>query len=470
MPKRQRKVILIGARGYERVHEGVRVECFPWDKIIKIKNIRDYDTVILNLLPLRNEASRKAVSWSVFLRLLDFTSAMDILVNGGAIVVVGDPRFDVPVEQSKKKNSQPKLPFLAWTGINFFWDPEPGDTVHFEDDYRHRQYEVYVSKLNKWCYSLDGLKQDKDKLHERFNVEYLSRNRMKIAINKDKFCYNRYKNALAFALRYQLLREGYARNEVLQTYGPIIFLPEISFSEDETIQLVLRDICGIQASLPEPEWLVGFSAPGQKAVDESIRRIEAELKSIVERLEKTQEKREECRDCLKLLYERELALEPVVRDILRGLGAHVEDPTEKNKEDGWIVVKVGETTYEGVLEIKSTRNETFGEEGRKQLLDWIDRGRSLRGKNYKGIFIGNSAVDKPLKERPWAFSSSWTKAAELSQICVMKTEDLYVIHLLNARGLIDIERFWKELFENNGIFDMKRYWELLAPKEKAEKE
>lgn len=173
---------------------------------------------------------------------------------------------------------------------------------------------------------------------------------------------------------------------------------------------------------------------------------------------------------MKLLYEREYALEPVARDILRGLGAHVEDPAEKNKEDGWIVVKVTDTTYEGVLEIKSTRSDQFGEDGRKQPLDWIDRGRTLRGKNYKGIFIGNSAVDKPMKERSWAFNDSWTKAAELSGICAMKTEDLYVIYLLKSRGEIDLDSFWKELFGTSGIFDMTKHWEMLSPKDEKSSE
>jgi len=120
------------------------------------------------------------------------------------------------------------------------------------------------------------------------------------------------------------------------------------------------------------------------------------------------------------------------------------------------------------LEIKSTKSDTFSEEDRKQLLDWIDRGRTLRQKNYKGIFIGNSAVDKPHKERHWAFSDSWSKSAELSEICALKTEDLYSLHLLNARGKMDRDKFWRDLFETNGIFDMKNYRDALSLKEETE--
>jgi hypothetical protein len=69
----------------------------------------------------------------------------------------------------------------------------------------------------------------------------------------------------------------------------------------------------------------------------------------------------------------------------------------------------------------------------------------------------NSAVDKPVKERPWAFSDSWTKAAELSSICAFKTEDLYSIYLLHCNKKLDIDSFWQDLFATNGIFDMKKY-------------
>jgi hypothetical protein len=70
-----------------------------------------------------------------------------------------------------------------------------------------------------------------------------------------------------------------------------------------------------------------------------------------------------------------------------------------------------------------------------------------------------------LNERPWAFSDSWTKAATLSGIVALKTEDLYVIHLLNAKSAIDLNGFWEKLFKTNGVFDMKPYWDLLSPKE-----
>jgi hypothetical protein len=108
--------------------------------------------------------------------------------------------------------------------------------------------------------------------------------------------------------------------------------------------------------------------------------------------------------------------------------------------------------YEGVLEVKSTRNEEFDEYGLKQLLDWINRGVELRRKKYKGIFVGNNSVDQPVGKRKGGFSDSWKKSAELHTIVAIKSEDLYSLYVLNKNVKLDANAFWKQLFSTNGIF------------------
>jgi len=471
MSPRKHKVAIVGAKGYQHAAEQLLVNCFAWDQLQKIENVRDFDTIIISLLGVKEEEQRSAVDWDQFSAVFDFANIMAIILNGGTIILIGDPRFHIRLRkltEDDDESMESSQAFLDWTGIRFVWDSQRGDTVDFMNDYRHREFEDYISKLSHWSYSLNRCKLEKTILSQYFNLDYLESMKIKLSLDEDFFCHNRYKNALAFVLRYNYVNRQYPKTKVIKTSGPLIFLPEISLNQDDTLQLVLRDICGIETVAPEPEWLEECVAPGQKAVDEEIRRIEGDIQNKFESLKLAENKRDRCRRCLKLLYEREYALEPIVRDILRGFGAHVEDPSEPNKEDGWILVKVGKTTFEGVLEIKSTKSDQFSEDGRKQLLDWVDRGRTIRQKNYKGIFIGNSAVDKPFKERPWAFSDSWTKSAELSGICAIKTEDLYVIHLLNSRCELNLDDFWKQAFETNGVLDMKHYWEMLSPKESVD--
>jgi hypothetical protein len=453
---------MLGCKGYQRNSDDILVDCFSWEDISNIKNIRDYDTLVVNLLS--PFSFKPHFDGDVIFEHLNIRSMLEIIQNGGEIVVIGDPRFYVEVTDKDNKKEKIQKPFLRWTGIDFFWDDSPGDTKIFKDDYSHRGFQNYVSHLKNWKYSLQGLEIDTDRVMNFFNKDFFIAKDYRLDVKKDYFCYNRYQNAIAFSIQIGIF--GERKGEELLLYGPIHFLPKIDKNEDETIQIVLRDLCEVESELPEPEWLKDYNAPGQERVDKKIEQVTLDINNSFQDLKRAKEEKEKIRTCLRLLYEREYALEPATRDILRALGAHVEDPSESGKEDGWIVVSSGETNYEGVLEIKSTKSDQFNEDGRKQILDWIDRGIRLRDKKYKGIFIGNSAVDKPLNERPWAFSDSWQKSVKLSEICVIKTEDLYMIYLLKQEGKLDISKFWKILFETNGIFDIKSFLSIQDEEQK----
>jgi hypothetical protein len=452
---RKSKALILGSSGYQRANEKLQIVSKDWSKINRVKNIRDYDVVVINLLSLEN---KELVDWEYFDDLITFKNSIDILRNGGVIFIIGDPRFSYKIDDFNEKE------FLTWTGINFLWDSEPGDTVHFQDNYQNKNFEEYSGNLRKWTYSLKYCQLKNEVIEENFNKEALTEQRISIQLNRKSIAHNRYNYDLIFSVNLQFERESYGpKNFVESTYGPIYFLPEINLSEDETIQLFLKEILGMEAPLPEPEWIGDYSAPGQGKIDEEIRKIEAEIDNLISRLNDAENRKEKTRECLKLLYERETVLEPVVRNILRQIGLHVEDPTEPNKEDGWISYKDGDKLLEGVIEIKSTRNQHFNEGGRKQLLDWIDRGRTLREKNLKGIFIGSSSVDKPLNERPYAFSDSWIKAAELSDICAIKTEDLYLAYVLISNKKIKARDFIIKLFNTSGIFDASEYYDIARP-------
>jgi hypothetical protein len=448
MSTKTRKLLLIGATGYNRTKDELRLDCVSWDELSKIANVRDYDVLVLNLLSISTEDARKKVDWAKFDTLLDFCAASDILTHEGRIVVLGDPRFQIPGPDGKGTKS-----FLEWTGAAFAWDNQPGDTVKFND---YREFKDYARHLRKWNYSLAGCNTNRPVFSKQWDYDALGRKGWSASVRMHSACSNRYDHALAFCINHRIGDNYHAHI----SYGSIYFLPETSLDEDETLLIVLRDFCDAASELPEPEWVLGFNVPGQKAIDDRIAQIKVILAEQQVALEKASTERVKARTCLKLLYEREYALEPVVRDILRQLGAAVEEPVEKNKEDGWIAIQVAGKTYEGVLEIKSAKSDQFSEDGRRQVLDWIERGRTMRDKNYKGIFIGNSAVTKPLNalsDRPDAFSDGWKKAAKLSQICAMKSEELFLIYLFHKQGKLNLDDFWTKLFATDGVFDIKPF-------------
>ncbi|HXB59032.1 MAG TPA: ferrous iron transport protein A [Candidatus Acidoferrales bacterium] len=461
MNSKTKKLLIIGSANYDRNKEGLRIESIPWNKLFELENVSDYDLLVINLLGIKGEAERESVDWAKFQSLFDFVAATDILTHDGKIIILGDPRFYIPHWQQEDG----ERPFLYWSGVKFTWDGQPGDTIQYAQS-GVDEFAEFRRHFRRWDYSLQRAEPDEFAIKERWDLRRLEAKGITPDVRVITICTNRYRKPLVFQIRHRFA-DAYDRE--VSNYGPILFLPDVGFDEGEMIQLVLRDFCDAATNLPEPAWMKTYPAPGQKVVDEKISQIQIVIAEQTAALEKAEQDRARVRTCLKLLYEREFGLEPVVREVLRQLGAKIEDPAEKNKEDGWVTVEVGGIICEGVLEIKSTKSDQFGEDGRKQLLDWIDRGRTLRHKNYKGIFVGNSAVAKPLKDRPDAFSDNWKKAAALSQICALKSEDLYFIHLLNSEKKLNLDDFWKQLFSTNGIFNISPYLPKPAETKKPSK-
>lgn len=438
MHTRQHKTLLIGASGYNCSDDDKQLECCLWTDIANA-NLRDFDTVILNLLNL----DPGSCNWAAFQALLNPKATRDILFNEGTILIIGDPRFSTPYTGQHGVSGH--APFLAWTGIDFTWDGQMGDTMTLSQERRHQRYHEYLKLLRSWSYSLAGCKlpdkSSQTKVYETINVIPLVT--------------NRYRHHVAFEVILAKGRDQYnsysGTSFVISASGELIFLPQVTGSTDDALKIILREICGLTICSEEPSWIKPLSAPRQIPIDEKILAVSQQIESLQTTLTNLREERTQKRQALKLLYEREFVLEPLVWEILTALGAQIEEPVERNKEDGWITVSSNGTTLEGVLEIKSTKKDHFTEDGRKQLIDWIQRGISQREKKYKGLFIGNSAVDKPHDQRLHPFPGSWTKAAELSEICAFTTSQLYHAFQKDCAGQLDRDLFWKTIFECNGV-------------------
>jgi hypothetical protein len=438
------KILILGAGGYSFSDETTRVFSFGWEDLGSIKNLRDYDVLILDLL------GSPPKEWQRFYDLLDAAVMMDIL-RSGEILVLGDPRFQV--ETSLHGGGKVRRPFLEWTTGQFNWHNRHGDTVEILDDPHFRQYQPYLKHLKHWDYALDSVWVNREQLGFAANLGALELFGERVGLHKITLAQNRYSKDLAFLIKLVLASPAGLSREIS---GPVVFLPKTGLGEQDSLLLLLKSLYGVEIGASAPSWLSHYQAPGQEMIDKRIGQIEKQLKELRENLANAQSERAEARKYLKLLYERGKPLEDVARDALRELGATVETPKEEGKEDGWITVKIGTKTLEGVLEIKSTSSEQFDIAGFRQLLEWVQRGIELRHKKYKAIFIGNSSIESPVDNRPPAFSSSWQKSAELGSVAALKSEDIYYAYELKALGKLDVTAFWENLFATDGIFDRSK--------------
>ena len=491
---RQKKIALIGASGRRYESREVRVECFPWNRLKKLANLADYDVVILDLLSMTDQSSQNAETLE---SVLNKRSVLEVLVSknqegsNGAIYVLGDPRFSItqesnflPVPPSPYRGAgvsrarevstrQREIPFLYWTNMEFEWDDRPGDTIERTWEASTGHFKRYADKLGRWQYSLKACRLNSHLLDEFLPTDALRDLDYELKAHVEDICRSRYSTSIVFSVR--IVAEGRPSHrragigtaeQVMQLTGPIYFLPESQLTEEETLEFVLRDLFSVDVSAPEPEWVSQFVVPGQEEVDDEIDKLKVRIDGLREALARKVDERAELREPLKLLYETGPKLEEAVRSVLEALGATVEVPGEdRANEDGWVSVQVGDETFEGVLEIKGAKTKHFNFEGLRQLVEWIERGWTFREKTYKGIFVGNSSREDPPRRRGWPFNPNWVNQAKMRGHVGIRSEDLYVLYLLDRTRRLDRGEFWRELFSTKGPFEMRSYRKRLTAEE-----
>lgn len=193
---RQKKIALIGKKGYEYSSPEARVECFPWDRLKKVPNLADYDVVILDLLSL-SDAER--LDYVAFRTMLDVRTSQEVLGKGdGVIFVLGDPRLHVESGSGDDTHSET---FLTWTGVEFTWDDRGGDTVERSYEAGERgSYKPFADKLTRWDYSLIGCRPNVEEYEKVWNVKAMRGEHQQPTTMVNEICTNSYGNALVFSV------------------------------------------------------------------------------------------------------------------------------------------------------------------------------------------------------------------------------------------------------------------------------
>ena len=282
------------------------MDCFSWDRLRKVTNLSDYDIVILNLLSLEDAGRLDSAS---FREMLDIQTAQEVLgKKDGAIFVLGDPRFSLKWQEPDGVHSEP---FLVWTGIEFLWDDRHGDTVERSYAASGGSFKPFADKLARWSYSLAGCRAQDEEYEKVWNVTAWRDRGARTTVIVDTICENSYGNALVFSVVHGVDRYSNATNaralnsrQTDPLSGPVFFLPRSQLSEEATLEFVLRDLCGVDVSAPEPEWVSEFVAPGQEKVDSELAELEDRIQEMLEERERKVEEWTEVREPLKLLYQK----------------------------------------------------------------------------------------------------------------------------------------------------------------------
>lgn len=152
----------------------------------------------------------------------------------------------------------------------------------------------------------------------------------------------------------------------------------------------------------------------------------------------------------KLLYEQGVdGLEPIVRQVLRELGATVDDPIKgENREDGLLEDPKGR---EAILEIKG-RTKSLALADLRQLDQWVrDALYSDDPKDRKGILIANMYCNVSIEQRKEPFPANCIDMAKQNKYCLLTTRQLYYAICLKQRNEFQETEFWDTIFNTDGV-------------------
>lgn len=238
--------------------------------------------------------------------------------------------------------------------------------------------------------------------------------------------------------------------------GQIVFLP--SYYDHDNGKLLERCIIkllGDKETTPEPSWAKAILVPGQEGIiskitkaNEQIDALEQERKTLIE----TNDKLEHWKY---LLYEKgKQQLEPVVREALALLSFDVKPQPDKDS-DGLVIHDYGTALLEVAGSNGTIRIEKLGE-----LTKNLGNFMSEKGKQAKGILVGNPFCDEPLDNRPpkdsqkQLFAKELIESAERQSITVLLTTHLYhVVGLILSGKFSDAEKesLRARIFDGKGL-------------------
>ena len=254
------------------------------------------------------------------------------------------------------------------------------------------------------------------------------------------------------AVKIQLLAEQVfdSRPIPILESGPAYWLPAPDrVSTAEAIDLLLRERYGIARKAHTPQWIDCYSLPAEAPIAAKIDDLNQELEENSKLLHAAQGRAEEAARPKQVLFEKGLALEAVVRDVLRELEAKVDDPETEGIEDG----RLFQGGRAAVIEVKG-RDGGIKQADIRQVVQWASEAKLRDGVTYKPLIVANPYCETRLEERGEPLTGNARSYAENGEVGLLTTVQLYEALRQHQLGELDINTFWDSVFNAAGIADL----------------
>jgi hypothetical protein len=460
-----RRILVLGSAPHTRL-----VWAYTWDRVPADLNVADYDVVILNLVPFLDEQLVRQIdvdtlpSWEPFARLL-FSKDSEIISIGVPGAHISGTRRSERSQPPSRATTAVEVPLLHGVGIPYreipWWLPAtPVCTIASGEEIRNieDEFAYYFRYVHHWrFYATAQYKPWSRDMSYYLNLVHPQANDLRLSLRP--IAQTRFQQPIAFEMRYQAVhaeepgylaswgREGQTAQVVAESGRAIWLPPPTAISAYEAVDLILRERYGLQFEQAPPDWVETYKLPSQLPIEEDIARYEIESQQLTEKLTAARHRLREATRFRKLLYEQgEDALEPVVRDAFRELGASVFDPQARGREDGRLTDPSGRNC---ILEIKG-RTHSLKQADVRELDQWVRDAVVGENLHSKGILVANTYCADPPMQRKEPYPDNCIRAAEQLGICLITTTQLFGALRRHQKGELDLAQFWNTIFDAEG--------------------
>src|SRR5258706_5388902 len=377
---RHRRILVLGSTNHTKL-----VTAYAWNNLPANLNVSDFDTIILNFTPFQDKDFAKGINIDLIPNWQQFSR--HLISDESEIIVIGSANFAM--------GRNPFMPSTWWLPVELNFVYEPGVDIRNIDS----SFAFYFDFVHSWSFHLANLREK----FADFTRQYLQ----VIAPTADmispvitNLAETRFSSPIGFRLQFQFFEKvhDYSDNhKLIKDSGFVYWLPApTEIDTAEAIDYILRQRYAIQFEKIPPEWIGKFQLPSQLPILAEIQEKESRISELEMQLVMERQKLIKASQFLKLLYEQgEDVLEPVVRDALRELGASVEDPKVKGREDGRLVDSFA---HNFTLEVKGRSGELKLSDVR-ELDQWVRDAIANENWHSKGLLIANLQLEQEPRTR-----------------------------------------------------------------------
>lgn len=196
--------------------------------------------------------------------------------------------------------------------------------------------------------------------------------------------------------------------------------------------------------LPPPDWLAGITVPDEKSDREQMTILADEISKLQGKFNTLKAQIQEETNIKKLLYEKNEALENIVKESFEELGFTC---SKKDDKDWMIDSEIGS----GILEVTGS-NSSIDIQKLRQLLNYLLDEHKESTDEKKAILVANHFSETPIGKRGEPFTQKAIDESNVHSICLLSTSELFNLICNLRQGNITQKDVQKRIFETSSVF------------------